>query len=345
MPDVPRKVLQFLDQVMPFLEASPAWFKIWIYGLILLNCATLAGMAIFYLVSREEHKAKREIKSFSIERPQANEEIPLGENQSWILEGNLPVMEPGDDLRKVVRIEVEVFKLPNREAILQDGKARISSLGNWRFESAKFNGEGSYEIVVTASLPGAGEVYRPLNVICVEKARAYRNSIERDRNIRRAPKIALRDRKQVSLPRVYRELEQTQAEFFQNFPTNINESLKLVNSALDTIDGVLPLFPDDVTLQSFRAYMFKNYAMVMEAQNRPEEFERGLAVAAKMFEAIREQDPNDENAWNGLGSVELLRRNPKKALQFIDRALEIRPDYSQALHDKELALRMLEKKP
>jgi hypothetical protein len=78
MPDVPRKVLQFLDQVMPFLEASPAWFKIWIYGLILLNCATLAGMAIFYLVSRAEHKARREIKSFSIERPQANEEIPLG---------------------------------------------------------------------------------------------------------------------------------------------------------------------------------------------------------------------------------------------------------------------------
>jgi hypothetical protein len=84
MPDVPIKVLQFLDQVMPFLEASPAWFKVRIYSLIVLNCATLAGMAIFYLVSRAEHKAKRELKSFSIERPQANEEIPLGENESWI---------------------------------------------------------------------------------------------------------------------------------------------------------------------------------------------------------------------------------------------------------------------
>jgi hypothetical protein len=45
-----------------------------------------------------------------------------------------------------------------------------------------------------------------------------------------------------------------------------------------------------------------------------------------------------------LGSVELLRRNPKKALEYIERALEIRPDYKQALDDEELASKMLEKK-
>ena len=126
MPDVPRKVLQFLDQVMPFLEASPAWFKIWIYRLILLNCATLVGMAIFYLVSRTEHKAKRELKSFSIERPQVNEEIPLGENKSWMIEGNLPVREADDQSQKPITIQVEVFKLPNREAVAQKGKPRVS---------------------------------------------------------------------------------------------------------------------------------------------------------------------------------------------------------------------------
>ena len=39
---------------------------------------------------------------------------------------------------------------------------------------------------------------------------------------------------------------------------------------------------------------------------------------------------------------ELMRRQPEEALSFIDKALEIQPDYTAAKHDLALALRMRE---
>ena len=62
-----------------------------------------------------------------------------------------------------------------------------------------------------------------------------------------------------------------------------------------------------------------------------------------MFEIIRQQQPEDPAAWNGLGSVALLRGEPDHALVYIDRALEIEPDYAAAKHDREIALQMLKR--
>jgi hypothetical protein len=70
-----------------------------------------------------------------------------------------------------------------------------------------FDGEGSYEVVATAYRSEGGELYRSVNVICLEKSKAFRNSIERDRNIRRAPTVVLTKREQVT--RVYGELERS----------------------------------------------------------------------------------------------------------------------------------------
>ena len=63
-----------------------------------------------------------------------------------------------------------------------------------------------------------------------------------------------------------------------------------------------------------------------------------------MFEAICERDPGDPSAWNGLGSMALLRHEPHKPLQYIERALELDPNYEAAKHDKNTALEMLKPK-
>jgi tetratricopeptide (TPR) repeat protein len=104
------------------------------------------------------------------------------------------------------------------------------------------------------------------------------------------------------------------------------------------VEPLLPVFPDNYDLQTFRAYMLKNYAMIMRDQGRQADANRSLDEAAKMFAAVHEQNPNDASAWNGLGSVALLRGNPQLALQYIDQALFWQPGYPEALHDRELAL-------
>ena len=48
------------------------------------------------------------------------------------------------------------------------------------------------------------------------------------------------------------------------------------------------------------------------------------------------------------GSVEALRGNYRTALFYVDRALELKPDYADALHDRkeiERVMRQGEKKP
>jgi tetratricopeptide (TPR) repeat protein len=82
--------------------------------------------------------------------------------------------------------------------------------------------------------------------------------------------------------------------------------------------------------------------MVMRARGNDDQFKHALSEAEKMFETIRQQEPDDPSAWNGLGNVALLRNDPSSALNYIDRALEIRPDYEAARNDRTLALRMLQ---
>ena len=345
MAEETSKFVRILDQVLPFLEASPPWFKYWIYVLIFLNFLTLGGVAISYLVSKESAGKEQSLKyHFSIDRPENNQELPLGESQSWMLEGKFPVVADKQDSGGAADIKIEVYKMmPERQSVPQTGKPRISTVtGFWRFESAKFAGEGSYEIIATATLDGKSD-WRPINVKCIQKAAAYELAIQRDRGYRGVSGLVLATPKDVSLPHLYQELNQMQNQFFDLYEVqhDLDGALKIVSSTLDVLDPVLPIYPNDFYLQNVRAYTFKNYAMVMRDSNHPEEFERALGEAERMFEAIRQQNPEDAGAWNGLGSVALLRHEPKKALQYIGKALDLKHDYSDAIHDWETAFKML----
>jgi tetratricopeptide (TPR) repeat protein len=340
MSETPKKYIQFLDQLIPLLEAAPAWFKIWIYVLIFLIFATIALSGVFYLISKEDQRAKQSLQAFSVERPRAGEELPLGKSLSWMLEGRFPVVETSDPAN-AADVRVEVYRLPDREEVRQTGRARISAVeGHWRFESALFAGNGDYEIVVAGSL-GARKVFRYVKVTCRDKADVYRSAIDTDRQLRGVPVLSAAKPAAPSLPTVQQQLFQNQEEFWRHYPRDPDAALKVVFAGFDIVDQALPEFPNDYQLQNFRAYMLKNYAMIMRDKTRPAEFNRALDESAKMFEAIRQQEPGDAAAWNGLGSLELLRENPHRALIYIDRALELMPNYPAALNDRALALEMI----
>lgn len=90
--------------------------------------------------------------------------------------------------------------------------------------------------------------------------------------------------------------------------------------------------------------MLKNNAMLMRNLNRPDEFDKSLSGSSEIFKAILDKDPEDAGAWNGLGSIYLLRGEPEKALLNTDKALEINPNYKAASHDRELAIKMINRK-
>jgi tetratricopeptide (TPR) repeat protein len=143
-------------------------------------------------------------------------------------------------------------------------------------------------------------------------------------------------------------LYQKQNEFFRYYSAgDFEHASATIAGTLEIVDQILPeflpAFPNDLWLQQVRAYTFKNYAMLMRSVNRIDEFNRGLSEAEKMFKAIRDQNPKEAGAWNGLGSIAALRGEYEKALVYIDMALEIAPDYEAALQDKEMVLRLMKR--
>ena len=222
---------------------------------------------------------------------------------------------------------------------------RISTeRGIWRFESAQFSGEGSYEILATISI-GDRSDWRSVTVKCIPKEIAYQRAIERDRKIRGTSAVDAVKLGSAQLSVLKGELIKLQQEFFVLLRAgDLDGAEANVTKTLDLLDPVLPKYPNDWQLQNVRAYTFKNLAMVMRNRGNVKEFHRALAEAERMFEIIREQKPDDPGAWNGLGSVAILQGDPESALVYIDRALDLYPDYKAAKHDREIAVRMLKQK-
>jgi tetratricopeptide (TPR) repeat protein len=349
MSDEPSKFLKLLDQLLPFLEAAPTWLKAWIYTLILLNFLTAAGLAIYYLISKQTAAERQSLHYFSVQRPADGENIPLGTNQSWMVIGTFP-QTTDDNLAKTADVNVEVYKLPEHTPIAQSSvQKRVSTVdGIWRFESAKFAGYGSYEMVATGYF-GGKSVYRPLIITCSDKSSVYRQSIEREKKFRIVANIQEIPGAASLLPQLKQQFYSLQNQFYAVYslnakptPADLQKALALANEVLDMVDSALPQAASDWELQNNRAYFLKNYAQVMADLNKPEESKQALNEALLMFEAIQQQQPDDPSAWNGLGSVYLTAGQPAKALLYINRALEIQPGYEYAQHDKAVAEHMLQ---
>jgi len=87
-----------------------------------------------------------------------------------------------------------------------------------------------------------------------------------------------------------------------------------------------------------RGYFHKNKAMALRDLGRAQECQAALDVADQVFSTMIQENDEDAAAWNGKGSVETLRGNFSQALAYIDRALEIAPNYQAAQSDREKIL-------
>lgn len=331
MPGDENRWTSMIDKLLPFLEVSPPWFRTWIYILIVLIGLTAALGVVLYL------RAPRTLRSFSVDRPLSGEEVALPATGRYFVEGKFPILRAPLEHGVVI----EVLQLPEGREVPQSGIPRINPVeGRWEHGSVQFAGEGPHEIVATARVAGLS-VFRKVPVTCIRKAEFYSAHIRRDRRQRGAPDVALPSSGDVDLQAVYQQADRGQREFFAQYPQDPDAALATVTRTLDTIDRVLPLFPDDTFLQNVRAFMFKNRALVMKALGRKDEFERSLDNAEATFAAIRDQVPNDASAWLGLGNVLLLRERPQEGLVYIRRALELEPENAAAQNDEQVALAMI----
>jgi tetratricopeptide (TPR) repeat protein len=333
------------------------------------------GVALYLTVWRGRSGTSLRLAEFSIDRPSPEEVIPLGESQTWMLEGRLSFGSARQ--RAAPDIQVEVLKLPERRAIPQDGRLRLSTeTGFWRFESARFAGAGPHEVIVTVRL-GERSHFKSVEVRCLPKSDAFRRAIDEDRARRPAtttppvggggrrprpgdaagapaptivppPPPAAGPAPEASVSPAARlasrkeQLYQLQQEFLTAYMTrrDLDEADRILTRTFNLIDPLLPTFPNDTELQNLAAYAWKNRAMVLRDRGNTRDATRSLAQAEQMFAAIREQNPEDAGAWNGLGSIAMLRNDPARALDYIDRALELRPDYAEARSDRAAALEM-----
>jgi Flp pilus assembly protein TadD len=341
MGDVLGKLSKLIEQFLPFMETAPTWLRIWIYVLIGLNFVTASGLLIANISSKVNRADSESFKHFSIDAPKAQELIPLGDSGRWMIAGKFPAIAADKDTKH--DIQLEVLKLPDRDKVPQDGSMRLSTVaGVWRFESAKFSGAGNYEVVATATL-GSATDYRSVTVSCSDKSSAYRQSIINDRQQRGASPIDWQSAQRVTSDQVVAQLAGLQQQFYHDYieQHDLNASLATVTQALNLAETALPADSNNWYIQGFRAYNLKNYAMIMRDEGHQDEANRSLDEAQKMFSAMHEQKPDDPSAWNGLGSIAMLRGEPKVALEYIDQALKIEPEYAEALADKQTALNAL----
>lgn len=118
------------------------------------------------------------------------------------------------------------------------------------------------------------------------------------------------------------ELCEMQLRYFELLDgKNAAEALELAQKTQSYLNRVLPLYPQDPGLKVTRGYLFKNEAMALSRLKRYDESETSLKEGELIFRTIIDELPNDAGAWNGLGSIEMVRGNFEKAHKYIDNAL------------------------
>ena len=160
--------------------------------------------------------------------------------------------------------------------------------------------------------------------------------------------VVSKKRQPMPLAELHRRLYDMQVEYFDLLTKDPRQALNKVNEILALLDEHLPLYPTDLGLQLERGYAYKNEAMAQRELGNPVECRRGLEKAQRSFDVIlHEAEANLAGAYNGLGSVAALRGRLRESLGWIEKALAFVPDYTAALHDRQLVLSLINapKKP
>lgn len=137
-----------------------------------------------------------------------------------------------------------------------------------------------------------------------------------------------------SLETIQNEIYRLQRETIDALKARrLSEADRKLEQTDDLIDDGLKQWPENLLLLNLKGYHHKNVAMEYQRLSMSESADEHLDIAEKTFRLILTQDENDANAWNGLGSVYMLRYKPDQAEAYIRKALEINPEHSGAKHD------------
>jgi tetratricopeptide (TPR) repeat protein len=154
--------------------------------------------------------------------------------------------------------------------------------------------------------------------------------------------VLSKKRQPMALPDLHRRVEDMQVEYFDLLTKEPRQALNKVNETLAVLDEHLPLYPTDLRLQLQRGYVYKNQAFVQRELGNQVEYRRGLEKAQRSFAVIlREAEGNLAGAYNGLGMLAVLRGRLKESLSWNEKALALVPDYSAALDDQQIVLRLI----
>jgi hypothetical protein len=123
------------------------------------------------------------------------------------------------------------------------------------------------------------------------------------------------------LKRLYEKLGQFQSDYFSVL-TKPGQALDVARQTLELLDDQTPHYPHEPILQIVRGYTYKNEAMALRDLNDQAGFEQSLGRAEAVFRAMRaETEVHTAAAYNGLGSVEMLRGRMRPGKVWINRAL------------------------
>jgi len=149
-------------------------------------------------------------------------------------------------------------------------------------------------------------------------------------------------RERLPLQQVHDQLYRLQDDFFDTLGEDAQRALAITATALALLDRQQPQYPQDARLQLFRGYFEKNRALALSEVGNSIDSTAAVARAERVFQVMRaELEAQVASAYNGIGSVAIMQRRYADALQWIDKALELLPNYAHALHDRELALQGL----
>ena len=156
----------------------------------------------------------------------------------------------------------------------------------------------------------------------------------------RLQKLIVVEWEQRPLNQTRQQLFLMQYEYFDLLKPEPEAALQLAYKALDILDRVLPLYPQDSNLLLLRGYFCKNEAMAWGTLKNRDEFVRALQKADRVFRTMLGEVAG---AWNGLGSVMALAGHYERSLTYLDRALELDPNFAAARRDRAMVLEQIAK--
>jgi tetratricopeptide (TPR) repeat protein len=144
------------------------------------------------------------------------------------------------------------------------------------------------------------------------------------------------------LRELHEQLYGLQYEFFDTVSRDARKALALAEQALSILDHQQPHYPQDGYLQLFRGYFEKNRAVALSEIGNAADAAAAVGRADRVFQAMRDELQTQlAGAYNGIASMAIVEGRFTDALDWLDRALVLVPNYQEALHDRELVLKQL----